>query len=331
MLRQIFSYFDKDGDGKITGRELRALIIGLGIEEEGILPSEVRVQEWLKEFDIDKSGVLSEGEFVAGIQRWMKTVMGEKSSLQVERLESVVAASSPDFWAAKSQSARKVLDLLLEEGEGEEGGKAEEGMGASSGLEMEEGGEVEGEDKEEEEGDKEVLHLRTMNHGSFRFYAHQFYPQQKNVIPRLVHRWLAPRSLAFWYMYGGYRCPSTGGVVLKAHSYGTKEVTLVTNALKKRQMSAERKLTKAGNIIRIEGKSATWFWRLVYPHILPELHELLEPASAPLDSNGVGFTFRDDPDRNRYKLKKMRALEAEAKRREDAASERPFSQRSSAW
>ena len=46
----------------------------------------------------------------------------------------------------------------------------------------------------------------------FRFYAHQFYIQQeqggegfkrRKTVPKLIHRWLTPRAIAYWYMDDG--------------------------------------------------------------------------------------------------------------------------------
>lgn len=37
----------------------------------------------------------------------------------------------------------------------------------------------------------------------FRFYGHQFYAGEKKKVPKLIHRWLTPRSIAYWYMDDG--------------------------------------------------------------------------------------------------------------------------------
>lgn len=45
--------------------------------------------------------------------------------------------------------------------------------------------------------------FRTRSSGEFRFYYHQFYLEGVKVVPELVHRWLCPRTLAYWYMDDG--------------------------------------------------------------------------------------------------------------------------------
>eukprot|EP00271_Cylindrocystis_brebissonii_P001378 TRINITY_DN1164_c0_g1_i1.p1 TRINITY_DN1164_c0_g1~~TRINITY_DN1164_c0_g1_i1.p1 ORF type:complete len:605 (-),score=85.17 TRINITY_DN1164_c0_g1_i1:1875-3689(-) len=87
----------------------------------------------------------------------------------------------------------------------------------------------------------------TVSHGSFRFYAHQWHPERRGKIPRLVHRWLSPRTLAYWYIYGGQCCPLTGGILLQAKSYLAREIQLVTKALKAGQSIASAEAEEWGH------------------------------------------------------------------------------------
>eukprot|EP00271_Cylindrocystis_brebissonii_P001379 TRINITY_DN1164_c0_g1_i3.p1 TRINITY_DN1164_c0_g1~~TRINITY_DN1164_c0_g1_i3.p1 ORF type:complete len:809 (-),score=172.87 TRINITY_DN1164_c0_g1_i3:614-3040(-) len=122
-----------------------------------------------------------------------------------------------------------------------------------------------------------VHHFATVSHGSFRFYAHQWHPERRGKIPRLVHRWLSPRALAYWYMYGGQRCPLSGGILLHAKTYSAREIQLVTKALKARAIDCERRKRKTGDLIRFTGKSADWLWKLMEPFVLPSLRDELRP------------------------------------------------------
>ncbi|KAI5438133.1 hypothetical protein KIW84_024033 [Lathyrus oleraceus] len=45
----------------------------------------------------------------------------------------------------------------------------------------------------------------TVASSHFGFYADQFWSGSQPTIPKLVHRWLSPCVLAYWYMYGGHR------------------------------------------------------------------------------------------------------------------------------
>lgn len=46
-------------------------------------------------------------------------------------------------------------------------------------------------------------YFNTLGVGSLRFYAQQFYVGGKKAVPRLIHRWLTPLTLAVWYMDDG--------------------------------------------------------------------------------------------------------------------------------
>lgn len=130
---------------------------------------------------------------------------------------------------------------------------------------------------------KSLTQLETVSHGSFRFYAHQYRPDGDPVIPKLIHRWLRPRTLAYWYMYGGRKCQTTGGIVLNASKYSGKQIQLVVKALKARTMDCRRKKKRNGDVIRFEGKSAVWLWKLMEPYILKALREQLKPEEVPVN------------------------------------------------
>ena len=124
---------------------------------------------------------------------------------------------------------------------------------------------------------KKIHRFSTVSHGSLRFYAHQYRPEGQPVIPKLIHRWLNPLSLAYWYMYGGEKCKETGGLILNALPYTSKELTLVVKALKARTVDCVIKKRKAGNVLLFKDESAVWLWKLMEPHVLDELKDLLRP------------------------------------------------------
>lgn len=133
----------------------------------------------------------------------------------------------------------------------------------------------------------------TVSHGSLRFYAHQYRPEGEPVIPRLIHRWLNPRSLAYWYMYGGEKCKHSGGMILNACQYTSKELTLVVKALKARTVDCVIKKRRSGNALVFKDESAAWVWKLMEPHILDELKDLLRPDMAVSVDNTRG---KDGPE-----------------------------------
>lgn len=79
-----------------------------------------------------------------------------------------------------------------------------------------------------------MLAFSTINHASFRFYAHQFYGKNGDKkIPKLIHRWLTPMGLAYWYMDEGsisYH-GELKSVFLRTHSCLYSEVSRLAQTL----------------------------------------------------------------------------------------------------
>lgn len=122
----------------------------------------------------------------------------------------------------------------------------------------------------------------TVSHSYFGFYADQFWPQGHPAIPNLIHRWLSPRVLAYWYMYGGYRILS-GDILLKLK--GSHEgVEKIVKSLREKSMYC--KVKRKGRVywIGLLGSNATWFWKLIEPFILDDLKDSLQAGS---DSEGA--------------------------------------------
>lgn len=77
----------------------------------------------------------------------------------------------------------------------------------------------------------------------FRFYAHQFHieqPQKSGVfktrktVPKLIHRWLTPRAIAYWYMDDGSQewKDRSLGVRFCTGSFTLSEIDTLTLVLK---------------------------------------------------------------------------------------------------
>ncbi|XP_002974272.2 sodium/calcium exchanger NCL1 [Selaginella moellendorffii] len=103
-LLRIFGYFDENDDGHLSERELRGLIVGLGITHETHLPEEEEVQNWLKEFDTSRDDKVSQEEFVAAITKWMRSFRAKDSH-----------RDNPEYWDSQAKDARSSLDALLEQ------------------------------------------------------------------------------------------------------------------------------------------------------------------------------------------------------------------------
>ncbi len=125
--------------------------------------------------------------------------------------------------------------------------------------------------------------FQTLSHGAFRFYAHQFYKDGRKCIPRLIHRWLKPRSIAYWFMDDGSMKSSTSkGIILNTHSYTKGEVQKLIQCLNnKYRIDAWIRKQKDGNQIYISGRSFERFYEIVRTYIIEsmlyKLHVPREP------------------------------------------------------
>ena len=84
---------------------------------------------------------------------------------------------------------------------------------------------------------KQTTNIRfaTISSSTFTFFGKQFYKDKKKVIPKLIHRWLTPRALAYWYMDdGSIKSTQSKGVLLNTHSFSHAEVQLLCNVLTKK-------------------------------------------------------------------------------------------------
>src|SRR5687767_10032177 len=67
--------------------------------------------------------------------------------------------------------------------------------------------------------------FNTVSHGALRFYAQQFYPEHRKRVPTLIHRWLTPIGLAYWYMDdGSIKSAQSKGVVFHTHGFPCDDI-----------------------------------------------------------------------------------------------------------
>ncbi|XP_059647748.1 pentatricopeptide repeat-containing protein At2g15820, chloroplastic [Cornus florida] len=124
-------------------------------------------------------------------------------------------------------------------------------------------------------------HFSTIPHSYFSFYANQFWPKGQPAIPKLIHRWLSPRVLAYWYMYGGHRT-SSGDILLKLK--GSQEgVQRIVKTLNDKSLGC--KVKRKGSVFWIGflGSNSSWLWKLIEPYILDDLVELLKAGGHSLN------------------------------------------------
>lgn len=135
----------------------------------------------------------------------------------------------------------------------------------------------------------------TISHPYFCFYAEKFWPKGRLVIPKLIHRWLTPRVLAYWFMYGGHRT-SVGDIILKLKG-SSEGVAQVFKTLKAKSLDCRVK--KKGRVFWIGflGSNSTLFWKLIEPYVLDELKQdfLNEGGeNRTLDTQNINFDSGSD-------------------------------------
>ncbi|XP_050364383.1 pentatricopeptide repeat-containing protein At2g15820, chloroplastic [Argentina anserina] len=141
----------------------------------------------------------------------------------------------------------------------------------------------------------------SISHSYFGYYADQFWPNGRQMIPKLVHRWLSPCVLAYWYMYGGYRT-ELGDILLKIKG-GEEGVQKIVRTLK--ASSVECKVKRKGRVFWIGflGSNAALFWKLTEPYILDDLKHLLKSdgessENSTGENENINFASGSDSDEN---------------------------------
>ncbi len=107
--------------------------------------------------------------------------------------------------------------------------------------------------------------FHTVSHTAFRFYAHQFYDGAKKRVPRLIHRWLTSRGLAYWFMDdGSMKSNQSKGVIFNTHGFELGDVERLIECLQTCfGLRASRRSQKDGNQIYVSGASFEDFVELV--------------------------------------------------------------------
>lgn len=122
--------------------------------------------------------------------------------------------------------------------------------------------------------------FQTLSHGAFRFYAQQFYTDGRKRVPELVHRWLSPRGLAFWYMDdGSVKSRQSKGVIFNTQGFSRGDVERLCHVLEQ-QFVLRANVRKQGDgfQIYVSGESFEQFSSLVSPYIIPEMRYKIPAA-----------------------------------------------------
>ena len=93
----------------------------------------------------------------------------------------------------------------------------------------------------------------------FRFYGQQFYEDKKKKVPNLIHKWLTPRSLAYWYMDDGAQKWKNRSLAVRlcTDNFSYKGVELLARTLSEK-FSLKTSLQKKGLSWRIYISSSSY-------------------------------------------------------------------------
>ena len=119
----------------------------------------------------------------------------------------------------------------------------------------------------------ENISFQTVSHSALRFYAHQFYRDGRKQVPKLIHRWLSPRALSYWFMDdGSIKSKESKGVILNTQAFQLADVERLIQSLQANfGLQVWIRNQREGCQIYISGNSYEKFNELVAPYVLPEM------------------------------------------------------------
>lgn len=128
------------------------------------------------------------------------------------------------------------------------------------------------------------LWFNTVSHGAFRFYAHQFYRNGTKVVPKLIHRFLTARGLAYWFMDdGSIKSQQSKGVLFNTQGFSEQDVAKLVRVLQEKfGLEAKRRRQREGQQVYISGRSYERFRALVEPYLIPQMRYKLPPERSNL-------------------------------------------------
>ena len=117
------------------------------------------------------------------------------------------------------------------------------------------------------------LAFQTVSHEAFRFFAHQYYKDGKKQVPKLIHRWLTPKAIAYWFMDdGSIKSKESKAVIFNTQGFIGSEVEILIKVLHgKFSLQANLRKQKDCFQIYISGKSFEVFVDLISPYLIEEM------------------------------------------------------------
>jgi hypothetical protein len=117
------------------------------------------------------------------------------------------------------------------------------------------------------------LAFQTVSHSAFRFYAQQFYANGRKSVPELIHHWLTPCGLSYWFMDdGSLKSSQSKGVILNTHCFDHADVERLAHCLWDLfGLLATPRRQSDGVQLYVSGRSFERFLELVDPYVIAEM------------------------------------------------------------
>lgn len=115
--------------------------------------------------------------------------------------------------------------------------------------------------------------FNTLAHGSLRFYGQQFYQDKRKVVPRLIHHWLTPLSLAVWFMDdGSVKSKYHRARIINTQGFTKQEVQRLIDSLGKQfGLKCKLRKQKEGYQIMILAESTDKFAKIIGKFVHPSM------------------------------------------------------------
>lgn len=147
---------------------------------------------------------------------------------------------------------------------------------------------------------QESIWFRTYQHTSFEFYRNIFYHncetslKYQKIVPKLIHKYLTPRALAYWFMdTGSFKgiskkaYPIYGTYILNTRKYTLKENRCISRAIGRCFHIQVTIVSEKQNqyFLRIGQQSREKFVELIKPYILKGFEDKVYQSSKELPKN----------------------------------------------
>lgn len=122
--------------------------------------------------------------------------------------------------------------------------------------------------------------FQTISHGCFRFFAQQYFTDGKKAVPKLIHRWITPRSFAYWFMDdGSCKSKESKGVLLNTQGFLPGDVERLARAVSDvLGLVTSLRKQRDGLQIYVSGRSYERLVELLDPFVVEAMRYKIPPA-----------------------------------------------------